>query len=135
MSNKPEIAACQNNMCDLNLQWGNECAHLFIDFDVTSCKRYTTTRPIESELQAEIEKLSQQVCDECSPDDYGWVENRVEGRVPCVCITESGAYQALEAEIKELREALGEAVGWNWLDEDHPKDLLKQIEALIKARK
>jgi hypothetical protein len=29
-------------------------------------------------LAAENEKLSQQVCDVCSPDNYGWVENRAE---------------------------------------------------------
>ena len=50
-----------------------------------------------------IEELQQQVCDECSPDDYGWNYNAVEGRVPCVCIIESGAYQELEAENAILR--------------------------------
>jgi hypothetical protein len=52
-------------------------------------------------LEARVEELEQQVCDECSPDDYGWNYNAVEGRVPCVCITESGAYQELLARVKE----------------------------------
>jgi hypothetical protein len=49
-------------------------------------------------------KLEQNVCDECLEYDddgtpftgYGWNENRVEGQVPCVCITESGPYQVLQ---------------------------------------
>lgn len=52
-------------------------------------------------LQSKVEELEQQVCDECSPDDYGWNYNAVEGRVPCVCITESGAYQELLVRVKE----------------------------------
>lgn len=56
-----------------------------------------------AELEAENEQLSQQICDECSPDDYGWNYNAVEGRVPCVCIIESGAYQELEAENRIFR--------------------------------
>ena len=48
-------------------------------------------------LEAEVGEISQNVCDECSPEDYGWNYNAVEGRVPCVCIAESGAYQELKS--------------------------------------
>ena len=65
------------------------------------------------EQQDRIEELEQQVCDECDPDDYGWVYNAVEGRAPCTCIIESGAYQELQAKLAAtelLRDvALGEA--------------------------
>jgi hypothetical protein len=54
------------------------------------------------DLLEELEELHQNTCDECSAEDYGWNYNRVEGRVPCVCITESGAYQELESKISEL---------------------------------
>ena len=50
-----------------------------------------------------IAELEQQVCDQCSPDDYGWNYNAEEGRVPCVCIIESEAYAELEAENRIFR--------------------------------
>ena len=50
--------------------------------------------------------LESNVCDECSPDDYGWNYNRVDGRVPCVCIAESGAYQELEVKTNRFEELL-----------------------------
>ena len=53
------------------------------------------------ELDTKNEKLCQQVCDECSPDDYGWKYNRVDGKHPCTCIVESGAYQELKSKLKE----------------------------------
>lgn len=56
-----------------------------------------------SKLQKENEKLSQQVCDECSSDDIGWVYNREEGRVPCTCMLEAGPYQELQKQIEELQ--------------------------------
>ena len=67
-------------------------------------KKYgiTELKQENSRLKQELEELRQNVCDECSPDDYGWNYNRVEGRVPCVCITESGAYQELKSKLKEL---------------------------------
>jgi hypothetical protein len=49
---------------------------------------------------AEVEELQQQVCDECNGD--GWCENRVEGRVPCVCVNEKEAYQIAIAEVERL---------------------------------
>lgn len=53
---------------------------------------------------AERDELAQQVCDECNGD--GWKENRVEGRYPCVCMTEREPYQLLAAQLREAREAL-----------------------------
>lgn len=54
----------------------------------------------ESQLQqayeagkAEKEGL---VCGDC--DGSGWLENRVEGRYPCTCMTEAEPYQLLEAQ-------------------------------------
>jgi hypothetical protein len=68
--------------------------------------------------EAEVERLEQNVCGDCLEyeDDgtpstaYGWNENRVEGQIPCSCISESGPYQILldraekaEAEVDRLR--------------------------------
>jgi len=62
-----------------------------------------------NKYKIENEELVQRVCDECDGD--GWCENRVEGRYPCVCVTETEPYQLLqaslaekEAEMTELRE-------------------------------
>lgn len=54
-------------------------------------------------LRERARELERQVCDQCSPDDYGWNYNAVEGRIPCVCITESGAYQELEATLARVK--------------------------------
>lgn len=52
------------------------------------------------------DELLQHVCDECCDKTgapTGWVENRVEGRVPCACVSESEPYQILQRERDELR--------------------------------
>ena len=41
------------------------------------------------------------LCPDCN--DTGWLENRVEGKYPCTCMTECEPYQLLEAENKTLR--------------------------------
>ena len=82
------------------------CDYWWDDEEFISCPKCEI-----KELEAENEQLSQQICDECSPDDYGWNYNAVEGRVPCVCITESGAYQKLEVEKVELKTKLALAEG------------------------
>jgi len=56
-------------------------------------------------LFKEIDELQQQVCDECDPDNYGWKHNAVEGRHPCTCIVESGAYQELKQQLDAVRKA------------------------------
>lgn len=63
-------------------------------------------------LRATIERLEQNTCDVCSPEDYGWQHNRVEGRVPCICMEEAEPYQILKAEIERLREADERAHGY-----------------------
>ena len=40
-----------------------------------------------------------------------------------------------EKEIEELKEALNEAMGWNWLDEDFPLEIHQQLTDLIKGEK
>jgi hypothetical protein len=37
------------------------------------------------------------VCADCN--DSGWLENRVDGRYPCTCMTESEPYQLLESQL------------------------------------
>ena len=57
-------------------------------------------------LKAEVAQLGQHVCGECIDKDgvpTGWCENAVEGRHVCGCIEESEPYQALQAEVAELR--------------------------------
>jgi hypothetical protein len=55
-------------------------------------------------LEKENEKLGQNVCDVCSPDNYGWVENRVEGRGACVCMTEAEPFQILLTALEKIVE-------------------------------
>ena len=64
------------------------------------------------ELEEENARLSDgAVCGDC--DGSGWLENRVEGRYPCACMTEAEPYQLLaeqlaaaQAYAEQLREAL-----------------------------
>jgi len=58
-----------------------------------------------AKYEAQLDALQQQVCDECDPDDYGWKYNAVEGRHPCTCIVESGAYQELKQQLDAVRKA------------------------------
>lgn len=63
---------------------------------------------LKQQLQAAEAKLADRegvVCDDC--DGTGWLENRVDGRHPCTCITEAEPYQILEA--KQAR--IGALVG------------------------
>lgn len=46
-------------------------------------------------LSQQVDELSQHVCDECIPDNYGWVFNRVEGRGACTCMLEAEPFQIL----------------------------------------
>lgn len=48
------------------------------------------------ELEAEL--MDGKVCDQCTDGD-GWNYNAVEGRVPCVCMTEAEPYQLLQEEL------------------------------------
>ena len=65
-------------------------------------------------LGEEASNLEQNVCDSCLEyeDDgtplttYGWNENRVEGQIPCACVSESGPYQVLEATAQRYREVI-----------------------------
>ena len=68
------------------------------------------------ELEEENARLSDgAVCGDC--DGSGWLENRVDGRYPCTCMTEAEPYQLLaeqlaasQAYAEQLREALGQAI-------------------------
>lgn len=52
-------------------------------------------------LTAEVERLkSGVVCGDC--DGSGWLENRVDGRHPCTCMTEAEPYQLLIEQNAEL---------------------------------
>lgn len=53
-------------------------------------------------LENEVSELSQNVCDSCSPDNYGWVFNRVEGKAACVCMTEAEPFQILLKALERL---------------------------------
>ena len=46
-------------------------------------------------LLNENDTLSQNTCSECSPDNYGWIFNRVEGKAACGCMTEAEPFQIL----------------------------------------
>lgn len=107
------------------------------------------TRIKQENLLEHIRELKQQladcqkilgeksVCDEC--DGSGWVENRVYGKEPCVCMTEAEPYQLLQqqlansqAENLRLRKALESLLSWvdDWAetsDTDFPR-----IEALCR---
>lgn len=48
-----------------------------------------------TEMLAEIDGLEQNVCDSCSPDNYGWIFNRIEGKAACGCMTEAEPFQIL----------------------------------------
>jgi hypothetical protein len=66
-------------------------------------------------LAAENEELAQKSCSECSPDNYGWIFNRVEGRTACGCMTEAEPFQI-------LRKALEEIVACGERDSNFPQD-------------
>jgi hypothetical protein len=48
-----------------------------------------------SAYKAGLEHNEQNVCDECDPENYGWVFNRVEGRGACTCMLEAEPFQIL----------------------------------------
>lgn len=53
-------------------------------------------------LATENEQLAQNVCDECSPDNYGWVFNRVEGKAACGCMIEAEPFQILLKALEDI---------------------------------
>ena len=60
---------------------------------------------------AENEKLNQQVCDECDPENYGWVHNRVEGRGACTCMIEAEPFQILLKALEKIADPNGPQSG------------------------
>lgn len=56
-----------------------------------------------AEKDAEIERIKADreglVCGDC--DGSGWLQNRVEGRHPCTCMTEAEPYQILKEQLAE----------------------------------
>jgi hypothetical protein len=40
------------------------------------------------------------------------------------------AIEDLEEEVKILKQGILDAIEWNWIDEDHPKDLLEKLLTL-----
>lgn len=81
-------------------------------------------REVIAELEGENEglrkKVREEICGDCLPGAYGWNENRVEGRIPCSCISESEAYQELEAKNEKLLKALKKIKAIKVDDEMHP---------------
>lgn len=63
------------------------------------------------QLKEETEKLAQNVCDECSPDNYGWIFNRVEGRAACVCMAEAEPFQILLKALEQISDPNGPQSG------------------------
>lgn len=55
--------------------------------------------PIE-EVERLLHLREGMVCADCQ--DTGWLENRVEGKYPCTCMTEAEPYQLLKAERDDL---------------------------------
>lgn len=55
-----------------------------------------------SRIINERDELTQQVCDECSPDNYGWVFNSVEIRGACTCMIEAEPFQILLKALEKL---------------------------------
>lgn len=74
------------------------------------------------ELEKENTRLSDgAVCGDC--DGSGWLENRVEGRYPCTCMTEAEPYQLLAEQLaaeqlnnKLLREHLRKLIEFELLN-------------------
>lgn len=58
-----------------------------------------------AEKDAEIKQIKDDkeglVCGDC--DGSGWLENKVEGKFPCTCMTEAEPYQLLEQQLAESR--------------------------------
>lgn len=94
-----------------------------------------------AELEAENARLSDgAVCGDC--DGSGWLENRVEGRYPCTCMTEAEPYQLLAEQLaaeqlnnKLLREALEAVIKVHWYESGIPVEAIStkvSTEALDK---
>ena len=74
---------------------------------------YWKEMQLEAELSAtkiQLEAAEDKLCDQCNGD--GWQYNAVEGRVPCVCVTELEAYQLLQEEKESLEKKLASAQAW-----------------------
>jgi|GEM_PF-5942237 len=98
---------------DINLKWGRkgidsmaekirrdgECAELsaLVCLDMIVMLQAEVKR-----LETENEELGQQVCSECSPENYGWIFNRVEGKAACGCMTEAEPFQILQAALERI---------------------------------
>ena len=68
-------------------------------------------------VERERDELLQHVCDECRDETgspTGWVENRVEGRVPCTCMLEAEPYQHLQRERDALRRKIERVAVDRW---------------------
>ncbi len=77
--------------------------------DEEHCTCVPILRAEVARLRDENERLGSLICDECNDPDGSpthYTENRAEGRVPCICVTETGPYQELLAERDRLREQL-----------------------------
>ena len=59
---------------------------------------------------AEIERIKADkeglVCGDC--DGSGWLENRVDGRYPCTCMTEAEPYQILQEQLEAAQAEINE---------------------------
>lgn len=56
------------------------------------------------ELEAKLDNRDGLVCGDC--DGSGWLENRVDGKFPCTCMTEAEPYQLLQERVITLESEL-----------------------------
>ena len=82
-------------------------------------------------LEAENSELSQHVCSECGPENYGWVFNRVEGKAACGCMTEAEPFQILLKALEEIHRA---ATGEHQIAEDDTEGMAWVAKAALTAQ-
>jgi hypothetical protein len=82
----------------------DQCSRALSDNGYGESPAELITRIIDErdEFKQKFEEVSQQVCDECSPENYGWVFNRVEGRGACTCMIEAEPFQILVSALEKL---------------------------------
>ncbi len=68
-------------------------------------------------------------CHDCN--DTGWLENRVEGKYPCTCMTECEPYQLLETENTALNEQLVKATERELVLRKERDDYMQKAIALL----
>ena len=59
----------------------------------------------------DVPGLEQRICDECDPDNYGWIFNRVGGKAACGCMTEAEPFQILREALEQIADPNGPQSG------------------------